>query len=170
MQTVYNIYKYLYKSQKKKKKTQTTKILNKIIFFFTFLFIYFFLLVHLFDMGFGPLGTSCSLALNIFSCHGIGDPRRAPNRPFLRAGGGTWIALSVATGTLWRVDEKVSEMPMPCLLVVINSMAFLLSASLILMLLAIVEWNIIRRKKRVIQVDEGDIASLAMQNMEYVYM
>lgn len=74
-------------------------------------------------MGFGPLGTSCSLALNIFSCHGNGG--FLPLLP-------TWMAPLVAVETVLHV-ESVLDLAAPCLLEV-NSMVFLFKAAPSLML------------------------------------
>ena len=72
-------------------------------------------------MGFGPLGSSCSLALKILSCHGNGD-LLAWYLPFLLLGEGTWIALAVVDSLLY--VELVLDLPTPSVLEV-NSMLFL---------------------------------------------
>jgi len=101
-------------------------------------------------MGFGPLGTSCSLALKIFSCHGNGGLLPWNNLPLLR----TWTAL-VAVDRVLHVDS-VLDLPPPCLLEV-NSTLFLFkpAPSLILVtggklffLSAMVVSDISSRKKK----------------------
>jgi hypothetical protein len=128
-------------------KTQTTKMEKTLLLFF---FWHFVLLAYLFEMGFGPLGTSCSLALKIFSCHGNGGLLPWNNLPLLR----TWTAL-VAVDRVLHVDS-VLDLPPPCLLEV-NSTLFLFkpAPSLILVtggklffLSAMVVSDISSRKKK----------------------
>ena len=104
-------------------------------------------------MGFGPLGTSCSLALKIFSCHGNGD-LPAWNLPLLRPGEGlTWMAL-VAVDSLLHVELVLDDdLPNPSNFLEVNdSMLFLFMAPALkvrfLSVSAIVVSEISKRRKK----------------------
>jgi hypothetical protein len=104
-------------------------------------------------MGFGPLGTSCSLALKIFSCHGNGD-LPAWKLPLLRPGEGlTWMAL-VAVDSLLHVELVLDDdLPNPSNFLEVNdSMLFLFMAPALkvrfLSVSAIVVSEISKRRKK----------------------
>nr|POE53809.1 hypothetical protein CFP56_67500 [Quercus suber] len=108
-------------------------------------------------MGFGPLGTSCSLALKILSCHGNGD-LLAWYLPFPLPGEGTWIALAVVDSLL--LVELVLDLPTPSFLEVNSMLLLLMDPSLeatsgenlrFLSAMVVLETSNNRKKKRVIE-------------------
>ena len=109
-------------------------------------------------MGFGPLGTSCSLALKILSCHGNGD-LLAWYLSFLLPGEGTWIALAVVDSLLH--VELVLDLPTPSFLEVNSMLLLFMDPSLeatsgenlrFLSAMVVLETSNSRKKKRVIEV------------------
>ena len=58
-------------------------------------------------MGFEPLGSSCSLALKILSCH-VNGGLLAWYLPFLLRGEGTWIALAIVDFRVLPLLSKIT--------------------------------------------------------------
>lgn len=119
---------------------------------------------HLLEMGFGPLGTSCSPALNTFSCH-LKFLRR-PLDPLLRPDS-------------WANELTFFDLPVPCEPLVEYSMAvFLIDPPTpcldewvtdgiwkLCCFLAMVVWNMKKRKRRKKKTVGSFALALAMQNI-----
>lgn len=123
--------------------------------------------IYLFEMGFGPLGTSCSLALKNLFCHFNGGRGARERPPF---GPCSWRPWPVSLSAISFLELCVLLLPSlaEAATMVFSFLApslFEVKGEKLCSRTAIVKWETkSKEKKRAMQLDKGDIASPAMQN------